>query len=91
MKTLPTEVQRYSTSREFTDQSTPENLLNEHRTKANTWGRIVILEGKLRYHILEPETEVIELAPDTDGIVEPEVLHKVEPIGSVRFQLEFYR
>jgi hypothetical protein len=31
------------------------------------------------------------LSPDRAGVVMPEVVHHVEPIGRVRFYVEFYR
>ena len=91
MKTLPSEVLCYASSPEFSGQSIPENLRKSHRTKAKTWAKIVVLEGKLLYRILEPETQEIELSPERSGIVEPEIAHEVEAMGDVRFHLEFYR
>ncbi len=91
MKLLPKDVSSYAKSPAFSESSIPVNLQKSHRTKADTWARIVILEGRLLYRILTPEIEEIELSPDMPGIVEPEVLHEVEAIGSVCFYLEFYR
>jgi tellurite resistance-related uncharacterized protein len=91
MKTLPAEVSDYAKTSEFTEETTPNNLLESHRTKAGTWAKIVVLEGKLRYRILEPAIEEIELSSDKYGVVEPEVPHEVEALGSVRFYVEFYR
>ena len=91
MKTLPDNVARYATSPEFTEETLPENLSSSHQTKAGTWAKIVVLEGRLRYHIFEPEVKEHELSPDRPGIVKPTIPHRVEPIGQVRFQVEFYR
>lgn len=90
MKTLPDGVASYAKSPEFTEQTIPKNLWKSHRTSAGTWGEIVILEGKLRYHILEPEIREVELSPERPGIIEPEVPHEVEAVGKVRFYVEFY-
>ena len=91
MKTLPDGVSNYARTAEFSEASIPANLLKSHRTKAGTWGKIVVLEGRLRYRILEPEIRTFELSPEQPGIVEPEVPHEVEPVGRVRFRVEFYR
>lgn len=91
MKTLPPGVTRYASSPEFADGRVPENLLRSHRTKADTWARIVVLEGRLRYRVLEPVVETVELSPDLPGIVEPEIAHHLELRGSVRFRLDFFR
>ena len=91
MKTLPEGVSSYASTPEFTEESVPENLLKSHRTRAGTWGRIVVLEGRLRYRVLEPELRACELSPGNPGLVEPEIPHEVEPMGRVRFRVDFYR
>jgi len=91
MKAFPEGVSRYGGTPEFSDGAIPASLLRSHSTKAGTWAKIVVLEGRLRYRILEPEPEEIELSPERPGIVEPEVAHEVEAIGRVRFRVDFYR
>ena len=91
MKNLPSGVTRYASSPEFSDGRVPDNLLRSHRTKADTWARIIVLEGRLLYRVLEPVIETVELSPDRPGIVEPEVAHHLELTGRVRFRLDFFR
>ena len=91
MKDLPITVTSYKKTPEFTNESIPNGLLKAHKTKDGTWGKIVILEGTLRYRILEPDLEEIELSPEKFGVVEPTVLHEVEPLTDLRFYVEFYR
>ena len=91
MKRLPADVAPYQRTREFTESTVPDGLLHRHTTKPGTWARIHVLEGSLRYRILEPTVEEHVLSPDTLGIVEPEVPHEVEPLGAVRFFVEFLR
>ena len=91
MKTLPEGVSNYARTAEFSEASIPGNLLKSHSTKAGTWGKIVVLEGRLRYRILEPDIRTFELSPGQPGVAEPEVPHEVEPLGRVRFRVEFYR
>jgi len=91
MKSLPEDVVAYQRTKEFDQGTVPAGLLRSHTTKAGTWGRICILEGKLHYRILEPEIESHVLDPGHDGVVEPEIAHEVEPIGSVRFFVEFLK
>jgi len=91
MKDLPISVTSYKKTPEFTNESIPNGLLKAHKTKDGTWGKIVILEGTLRYRILEPDLEEIELSPEKFGVVEPTVLHEVEPLTDIRFYVEFYR
>ena len=91
MKALPEDVHAYARTATFLARTIPEKLLKFHRTKAGTWAKIVILEGSLRYRILEPEMREFDLSPDCHGVVEPQAPHEVEAAGEVRFYVEFYR
>lgn len=92
MKDLPEGMERYGGTPEFSEGTIPANLRRSHRTKAGTWAKITVLEGRLRYRILEPGIEEIELSPARPGIIEPEVAHEVETLpGRVRFRVDFYR
>lgn len=90
MKNLPDTVVLYKTTPEFNQDTLPDGVKNNHKTAAGTWGRIVVHEGSLRYVIESSEREQHILTPGTIGIVEPQCLHHVEIIGSVRFSVEFY-
>jgi hemoglobin len=79
----------YRTTAIFDEHTLPAALQGEHSLKASAWGIIRVLEGRLRYIIIESDTESI-LAPGQPGLVRPEQLHRVEPIGPVRLQIEFY-
>ena len=91
MKSLPPDVAPYRRTPEFTETTVPDALRRRHTTKAGVWGRIQVLEGELRYRILEPQREEHVLSPERPGVVEPEVPHEVEPLGRVRFYVEFLR
>jgi len=73
---------------DFTESTVPAGLLKNHTTKAGTWARIVVLEGTLRY-VVESLGHSQVLSPGDIGVVVPEVPHHVEPIGTVRFHVEF--
>jgi len=91
MKLLPDNVTAYKKTSEFDETSAPKGLLKSHRTKAGVWGKIVVLEGQLKYTITEPKEEVVMLSDVLSGVVEPTIFHEVEPLGRVRFYVEFYR
>jgi len=74
----------------FTHDTVPPALLSAHETKGGAWAMIHVFEGKLRYCIEAPPLESI-LEPGQPGVIEPQVRHHVEPIGPVRFCLEFHR
>lgn len=73
----------------FDENSLPTGLCREHRTRLGVWGVIRVLEGRLRYRVLDPASEVI-LEPGHPGLVLPNQPHLVEPLGRMRMQVEFY-
>jgi len=91
---LPPGLTSYRRTDLFTEVTVPAGLLKAHSTKPGTWGRIHVLEGRLRYRVTDERREPREriLAPEEPaGIVEPQILHEVAPLGSVRFYVEFFR
>ncbi len=87
---LPESFVAYKRTPEFDETTVPAGLRRDHSTKVGVWARVVVLSGRLRYCVDALNTDV-ELSQDRTGIVVPEVLHHVEPIGAVRFYVEFYR
>ena len=91
MPVLPVGATWYRQTADFDEHTLPAGLRRQHSLKAGTWGRIVVLEGRLLYAIELPEPSAFVLRPDLPGIIEPEVAHHVEPRGHVVFRVEFYR
>ncbi len=75
----------------FDESSLPTGLRRRHRVATGVWGRIVVLEGALRYRIHEPLAREQRLEPGRPGVVPPGVEHEVEPLGPLRFLIEFWR
>jgi tellurite resistance-related uncharacterized protein len=86
----PEDFVPYKRTPEFTQDTVPKGLMKDHSTKPGVWARINVLEGRLRYRVDALNAE-FELSKGTPGTVVPEVLHHVEPLGQVRFYVEFYR
>jgi len=84
-----TEPNYYKATLVFDHLTLPDKLRKSHITKAGTWGVIRVLEGRLQYVIEETGEEHV-LTPDHPGIVFPEQLHRVEPLGAMRMCVEFY-
>jgi len=74
----------------FDENTLPAGLRREHRTKPGVWGVIRVLDGRIRYRVLDPHSEEI-LEPGHPGLVLPDQPHRVEPLGPVRMRVEFYR
>lgn len=89
MKQLPDSVKPYKRTPEFNEHTVPRALLADHSTKGGVWGVINVLDGTLEYTI--SNGEVVILSPACYGIVEPEVVHHIKPLGAVRFYVEFYK
>jgi len=91
---LPPEAKPYRRTGEFTEETVPAGLLRDHTTKDGTWALIHVLEGRLAYRITDPRRLGLEtvLTPGGPaGIVEPTIHHQVEPLGPVRFYVEFHK
>ncbi len=91
---LPSDARPYRRTDVFTETTVPKALLKAHTTKDGTWALIHVLEGTLAYRISDPRRppSVEVLTPATPpGLIEPTVLHEVEPLGPVRFFVEFHR
>jgi tellurite methyltransferase len=85
---LPPDAREYKRTTTFTEQTLPAGLRKEHHTKAGTWARIVVSEGQLEFH---SRGRMRVLGAGDAGIVEPEIVHHVTPLGSVRLHVEFWK
>lgn len=93
-KRLPDGLTPYKRTATFTEENIPAGLLNDHHTKEGTWGLIRVEEGALRYVVTDPRrtsSETILTNETPPGVVEPTILHRVQPMGAVRFHVEFLR
>lgn len=88
---IPSSVDKYAESPEFTETTVPAKLTSLHDTKPGVWGRLCILDGSLRYILPGPPLRSTILNAGQIGIIRPEELHRVEMIGPVRFKIEFCR
>jgi len=86
---LPPGLTAYRRTPVFTEATVPTALRHRHSTKAGVWALITVLEGRLRLRRLESGAET-ELGPDAPGVIAPEEPHEVEPLGPVRFFVEFH-
>ena len=90
----PTVAEPYRCTPVFDEHTLPAGLRRAHRTKPGVWGVIRVLEGRLRYCVLDPVSETVTsetiLEPGRPGLVLPDRPHRVEPLGAVRMQVEFY-
>jgi tellurite resistance-related uncharacterized protein len=91
---LPDGLISYRRTGDFTETTIPKGLLADHTTKESSWGLIVVEQGTLTYRITDPRRPAAEmvLTPQSaPGVIEPTIVHHVEPQGPVRFHVEFWR
>jgi tellurite resistance-related uncharacterized protein len=86
---LPAGFVAYKRTPVFTEMSIPDALRRDHATRPGVWAVIHVLEGRLRCTVDVPALTA-ELTPDRPGVVPAESRHHVEPLGPVRFQIEFW-
>lgn len=84
---MPAAAKQYSGVGPFTEQTVPAGLLGDHRTKPGTWARIVVKQGQLEYYA---RGRMQLLGPGQVGLVEPEIPHRVKPVGAVVMHVEFW-
>jgi tellurite resistance-related uncharacterized protein len=83
-------VAPYASSPVFDEQSLPEALRKDHRTKDGTWGLLRVLAGEVRLVFIDPPSQVI-VAPGVPAVIPPQATHFVELLGKMRMQVEFYK
>ena len=88
---MPEGYQPYGRTAEFTEETVPAALLEAHSTKRGVWGLIHVLHGQLEYTVDAPLETCEAITPGTPGVVLPELPHRVAPVGSVTFFVEFWR
>ena len=76
---------------EFDEATLPAGLRSDHATKRGVWARIRVVRGVLRYHAGPPIHRSFRVDPASSAIIVPEVRHRVEAEGPVRFFIEFSR
>ncbi|MGI9578432.1 MAG: DUF1971 domain-containing protein, partial [Microthrixaceae bacterium] len=75
---------------EFTARTVPAALLSAHHLAPGVWGRLVVLEATVTYH-LEETGDSRRVHSGQRQVIEPEVVHHVEPGPESRFLVEFHR
>lgn len=86
---LPTALRPYQRTQIFDAHSIPTAWRSMHETNSGVWGKISVIEGQLTLRFIEDGSEKL-LVPERFGIVCPRQAHELEPLGSVRFYVEFF-
>ena len=87
----PDDLAAYRRTPEFDETTTPAGLKSEHATKRGVWARIHVISGALLYRVGAPIHGTFRVVPSSSAVIVPQVPHRVEPEGPVRFFVEFSR
>jgi tellurite resistance-related uncharacterized protein len=86
---LPPNLQKYSETPVYTQDTVPAGLLKDHNTKSGVWGRITVLQGRLMYLIADHPAQPVDT--QHPRIIRPEEKHCVAFPEEVTFKVEFFR
>lgn len=84
----PDDAAPYRRTADFTEATLPGALTRAHSTRAGTWARLHVLEGRLLFRDLAGGTEAV-LEPGIHPLIHPQRPHEVATCGPVRFFVEF--
>ena len=87
---LPPGLAPSSGSLNFTEDTVPAALQQEHRLAPGRWGVLHVFEGSVRFVNLETGNERDVSAPDLITI-HPQVPHKLHLTGRLRCRVDFFR
>jgi tellurite resistance-related uncharacterized protein len=65
-------------------------LRRNHRLAASTWGLLAVHHGSLRFVRYTIPAIDVEIAAGSTQMIPPEIDHYVQPLGKVRFSIEFW-
>ena len=92
MLNLPNNVVAYKRTKTFTNETVPKALLNDHSTKQNVWGKLMVESGSITYLVTEVEPNQSSLIQSGEwAVIAPEQQHHIQLHGNVKFYIEFYK
>jgi len=91
VRSLPDGVTLRRVTDELTAATLPAGLRRAHQVADGAWARLCVRAGEVRFVRESPPESVTVVAPGQPCVIEPSVLHHVEPSADARFVVEFYR
>jgi len=88
---LPADLEVVRATDTWDERTMPAGLRRVHRVAAETWGRIRVEAGTLRFRAQTCSAVEVVLRAGAVQAIPPDVEHDVEPMGAVRFCVEFLR
>lgn len=85
---LPEGLRWVRSSVEWDEHTIPAGLLSSHKVASGLWGRIEVRDGRLRFTASTEPRLRVTMGPGDVQAIPPDVDHRVEPLGLVRFCVE---
>jgi tellurite resistance-related uncharacterized protein len=86
---LPPGLEIYARTPDFTQRTMPAELTSRHVLAEDVWGVLHVLDGTIVFHDMGDFTT--HLVPAGGRlIIEPELVHRLEPCGHARFFIELH-
>lgn len=85
----PEDIVMYKRTPDFDEDCVPRGFLADHQTRQGVWARIIVERGTLTYHVDNSGVHQT-LNSDVAGIIVPQLPHRIEVSGDVRFHVEFH-
>lgn len=89
MEQIDMTILPYGASPVFNENTLPNALRKEHRTKDGTWGLLRVLEGEVELIFLDPQ-QVRRVTPESPGPIPPQSPHYVKVSAPMKMLVEFY-
>jgi len=87
---LPSRIVLTRVTPEWDEESMPEALRRSHRVRSGSWGRLLVRSGRIRFTAAtSPPVETV-VESGASQAIPPGVDHDVQPLGPVRFAVEFF-
>lgn len=86
---MPDGLEIVRTAGPFDESSVPAGLQRAHRVAAATWGRLHVLEGRVRFALQTSPPIVRDLHAGDLQPIPPEIDHEVTITGPVRLEVDF--
>lgn len=90
-RALPEDAEPYRRTKVFTARTVPRGILEQHSTKAGTWGLIHVHAGQVEYFLDGHATPLATVGSGESFVVLPEEVHFVRLSADAEFSVEFHK
>lgn len=90
-RTLPDGLEQYAKTKQFTHETLPKSIAEEHNTKEGVWGHLRVLKGEVQYFLAGQDSPLATIQAPGSFVILPTELHYVKLSQDAEFFVEFWR